>query len=300
MSASLAVTQFPENMSKELRVHKVGNKSTFLMVVSVVSIAAILSTAAWLAAQQPAAKASVTLQPYTAPDQSASAGVPSGWKVTKGAETVIQMTGPQGETVFLGNTVIANNGAFQAGQRGPNGIDLSMPYTAPLTQKLTMIFTQNAAISGKPAPQVTFSSATPIQVPPILGQCGRFVASSSADQGPVKLMGVYCSFPLDSGGAYKNVMLLAQAPAATAAQSAPIAQAIFQSYRIPPVMLKRKLAPFYAPPPPMPAGGGGGMNGSILYGEQSADTMANCFDLSILRDTPTHDLPRSCGGTRPD
>jgi hypothetical protein len=282
-------------------VNKACNKSFLLLVVPVVSITAILSTAGWLAAQQPAAKASVTLQPYTAPDQSASAGVPSGWQVTKGAETVIQMTGPQGETVFLGNTIVAKNGAFQAGQRGANGIDLSMPYNAPLTQKLTMIFQQNAAISGKPAPQVTFTSATPIQVPPILGQCGRFVASSSADQGPVKLMGVYCSFPVDSGGAYKNVLLLAQAPTAVAAQSAPIAQAIFQSYRIPPAMLQRKLAPFYAPPPPMPpGGGGGGMNPSTLWAEQSTDTMANCFDLSILRDTPNHDLPRSCGGSRPD
>jgi hypothetical protein len=282
-------------------VNKVCNKSFLLLVVPVASITAILSSAGWLAAQQPAANAPVALQPYTAPDQSASAGVPSGWKVTKGAETVIQMTGPQGETVFLGNTIIAKNGAFQAGQRGANGIDLSMPYTAPLTQKLTMIFTQNAAISGKPAPQVTFTTATPIQVPPILGQCGRFVASSSADQGPVKLMGVYCSFPVDSGGAYKNVLLLAQAPTAVAAQSAPIAQAIFQSYRIAPVMLRKKLAPFYAPPPPMPAGGGGGgMNPSTLYGEESTDTMANCFDLGVLRETPNRDLPRSCGGSKPD
>jgi len=219
--------------------------------------------------------------------------------VTKGAETVILMTGPQGETVSLGNTIVAKNGAFQAGQRGANGIDFSMPYNATLAQKLTMIFRQNAAVSGMPAPQVTFNSATPIQVPPVLGQCGRFVATLSDAKGPMKVMGVYCSFPVDSGGAYKNVLLLAQAPAAVAAQAAPIAQAVFQSYRIPPPMLQRKLAPFYAPPPPMPAGGGG-MNGSVIFGEAGALNSANCFDLSILRDTPTRDLPRSCGGTRPD
>jgi hypothetical protein len=220
--------------------------------------------------------------------------------VTKGAETVIIMTGPGGETVSLGNAIIAKNGAFQAGQRGANGIDLSMPYNATLVQKLTMIFEQNAAISGKAAPKVNFTSATPIQVPPILGHCGRFVADLTADQGAMKLMGVFCSFPLDSGGAYKNVILLAQAPAATAAQSAPTAQAVFQSYRIPATWLQKKLAPFYAPPPPMPAMGGGGMSPSVIYGADSATMMANCFDLSILRDTPTHDLPRSCGGTRPD
>jgi hypothetical protein len=228
--------------------------------------------------------------------------VPSGWQVTKGAETVIQMTGPQGETVFLGTTIVAKNGAFQAGQRGATGIDLTMPYTAPLQQKLTMIFQQNAAVAGKPEPQITISSATPIQVPPLLGQCGRFVASVSGAQGPMKIMAVYCSFPVDSGGAYKNVMLMAQAPAAVAAQSAPVAQAIFQSYRIPPAMLQKKLAPFYAPPPPtaIKAGGGGGMNSSTILGEAGADNSANCFDLSVLRETPTNDLPRSCGGTKPN
>jgi hypothetical protein len=66
-------------------------------------------------------------------------------------------------------------------------------------------------------------------------------------------------------------------------------------------MLKKKLAPFYAPPPPMPVGGGGGgMNSSTILGEAGADNSANCFDLSVLRETPTRDLPRSCGGTKPD
>ena len=285
--------------------HKDRREYSLPLNATVVALVGILMAAGCHAAQQPAtaaaAKPSIQLQPYTAPDQSASAGVPSGWQVTKGAETVIQMTGPQGETVFLGDTIVAKNGPFQAGQRGANGIALSMPYTATLAQKLTMIFQQNAAVSGKPAPQVTFNSATPIQVPPILGQCGRFVASVSDAKGPMKVMGVYCSFPVDSGGAYKNVMLLAQAPASGAPQSAPIAQAIFQSYRIPPAMLKKKLAPFYAPPPPMPVGGGGGgMNSSTILGEAGADNSANCFDLSVLRETPTRDLPRSCGGTKPD
>ncbi len=31
-----------------------------------------------------------------------------------------------------------------------------------------------------------------------------------------------------------------------------------------------------------------------------ADNAANCFDLSVLRQTPTALLPRSCGGTKPD
>jgi hypothetical protein len=47
-------------------------------------------------------------------------------------------------------------------------------------------------------------------------------------------------------------------------------------------------------------GGGGGMNSSTILGEAGADNSANCFDLSVLRETPTRDLPRSCGGTKPD
>ena len=72
----------------------------------VAASALLLATACGQGASQakpPSTTASsISLQPYTAPDQSVSAGVPSGWKVTKGEQTVVQMTGPQGETIFLG------------------------------------------------------------------------------------------------------------------------------------------------------------------------------------------------------
>jgi hypothetical protein len=260
------------------------------------------------AANSATTSSAIALQPYTAPDQSASAGVPSGWQVTNGGQTVITLTGPQGETVSLGSTFVAQSAAFQLGQRGANGIDLAMPYSATLPEKLTMIIQQNAAVSGKPAPQINITSATPIQLPASLGQCGRFVAGISAQQGQSKIMAVFCSLPLDSGGAYKNIMLFAQAPAAVAAQSAPTAQAIFQSYRIPAAWLQKKLSPHFAPPPAMAASGGAAntaaaaaaINRSTIIGMAGANNSANCFDLSVLRETPTHDLPRSCGGTKPD
>jgi hypothetical protein len=211
------------------------------------------------------------------------------------------MTGPQGETVFLGTTIVARNGAFQAGQRSSNGIDLSMLYTATLAQKLTMIFQQNAALSGKPAPQVTIDSSTPIQLPAAVGQCGRFVADLSGQQGPAKVMAVFCSLPVDSGGVYKSIMLLAQAPAAVAEQSAPTAQAIFGSYRIPATWLQKKLAPFTVPPPAAATAATAAMiNRSTMLSAAGANNSANCFDLSVLRETPTYDLPRSCGGLKPD
>ena len=250
-----------------------------------------------------AAAPAVPLQPYTASDQSASAGVPSGWKVTSGAQTVIQMSSPQGVAVSLGNTVIARNAAFQLNQKPANGIDLSMPSTATLAQKLTMILQQSAASSGKPAPQVTIDSTTPLQLPATVGQCARFVADLTGQQGPIKLLAVFCSLPLDSGGVYKNIMLAAQAPTATAAQAAPIAQAVFQSYRIPTAWLQKKLAPFTAPPAASAAATAAeaaAINKSTLAGMAAANNSANCFDLSVLRQTPTYDLPRSCGGTKPN
>lgn len=243
-----------------------------------------------------AAAPAIQLKAYTASDQSASAGVPSGWKVTNGGQTMIQMTGPQGEAVSLGATVVAQNGAFQADQKAANGIDLSMPYSATLAQKLTMMLEHSAAVAGKPVPQLTIDSATQLPLPATVGQCGRFVGDLTGQQEALKLLAVFCSLPLDSGGKYKNIMLLAQAPAATAAQTAPIAQAIFQSYRIPTTWLQKKLAPFTAPPQLAT----GMVSRSTVVGMVGADNSANCFDLSVLRETPTRDLPRSCGGTKPD
>jgi hypothetical protein len=253
------------------------------------------------AAAPSATAPSIQLQPYTAPDQSASAGVPSGWNVTKGEQTVIQMNGPQGETIFLGNTMIARNAPFQLGQKGAGGADLSMPYSAPLAQKLTMILQQAAAIAGRPPSPVTITSATPLQLPKPLGQCGRFVATGTAAQGPMKFMGAICSLPLDTGGTYKNVMLLAQSPPASAAQDAPIATAVFHSYRISMPMLQRKLAPFTAPPPlPMVHGSGPGAMPMPMPMPMMDNTSADCFDLVVIRETPNYQLPRKCGGQAPD
>jgi hypothetical protein len=283
-------------------------KGSLLLFVTAASLITVSITAGCQAkpaasATKPAATPASQLKPYTTPDQSASAGVPAGWQVTKGQETVIVMTGPQGEMLSLGNTFIAKNAPFQLGQRGSNGVDMTMPYTAPLQQKLTMILQQNAAIAGKPIPQVTFTSGTPIQLPPALGQCGRFVAGTTSQQGPVKLMGAFCSLPLDTGGTYKNIIILATAPEAVAAQSAPTAQAVIQSYRIPPTWLQRKLSPNILPPAPASANPNalaGAINRSTALGMIGSDVSANCFDLTVLRETPTYQLPRSCGGTKPD
>jgi hypothetical protein len=275
----------------------VRNSSVFLAATAASFV--FISVAA--GGQATTASPAVQLQKYTASDQSASAGVPSGWQVTKGEQTVIQMTGPQGVTLSLGTTVVAQNAAFQPGQRPANGIDLSMPYSATLPQKLAMILQQAATVSGKPFSQFTISSATPLQLPPTLGQCGRFVAGFSGQE-PTKVLAVFCSLPLDAGGAYKNILLYAQAPAAVAAQAAPVAQTVFRSYSIPTPWLQKKLAPHSVAPPVSgnPAAAAAMINRSTIVGAAAANNSANCFDLSVLRETPTYDLPRSCGGTKPD
>jgi hypothetical protein len=256
-------------------------------------------------ATKAAGSPAIALKAYTASDQSASAGVPVGWTVTKGAQTVIQMTGPEGETVSLGNTVIAKNAAFQAGQHPANGVDLSMPNTATLAQKLTMVLQQSAAAAGKAAPQVTIDSSTALQLPAAVGQCARIVADVSGQQGAMKVMAVYCSLPVDSGGTYKNIMLLAQAPSADAAAAAPTAQAIFQSYRIPSAWLQKKLAPFTQPPATKASAGAtaaeiAAIEKETMASQAAVNNSANCFDLSVLRETPTYQLPRSCGGMAPN
>jgi hypothetical protein len=262
-------------------------------------VLAVANSHAWAQTAAPASSGSsaIQLQPYTTPDGSASAGVPAGWKA-EGSQSTITLTGPQGESILLGRVYIARNGTFQAGQRGTNGADLTMPYNAPLTQKLIMIYQQGGALSGKPAPQITFTSAAPLQVPAILGQCGRFVANLIGPAQPAKIMGIFCSFPVDSAGAFKNFILVAQAPATSAAQEAPIAQAVFSSYRIPQAMLAKKLAPVTAPPPPA-SGPGAGMS-SALYGMQQANIMATCMDEGVIREYGPRQLPQECGGLAPN
>jgi hypothetical protein len=260
----------------------------------------ILSASTFAFAGLAPAQSPVTLDPYTAPDKSVSAGVPSGWTVIKGGDTAIVMTGPKGETIFLGDTIVAHNSAFALGEPVQNGIDVSMPYSSTLQQKLTMIVEQGVALGHGQPPQLSITSATPIASSPTLGQCGRYVANGASIAGPIKLMAVICSLPLDSGGTYKNILLLAQAPSVIADGEVSLVHAVFTSYQVPPAMLQRKLAPFTAAPivtPPAGARMPATPQGSI---SAPAGDVSQCFDLVVIRQTPKNQLPISCGGTRPN
>ncbi len=242
-----------------------------------------------------------SLHPYTAPDKSAQAGVPPGWKVTKGAETVIIMTGTNGETIDLGSTFVVKNASFQLGQKPSGGIDLSMPNSASVDQKFTMLEQWAASLNNAADPQVNITSSAPIPVPIKNVQCGRLAGTFNSKTGQVAFGLLICSLPVDVGGTYKVMFKLAQAPPNIAAQEKALAGAVFASYQIAPAMLQKKLAPHFTPPPPpsMPATGpiGGGGGGGIP-GMQ--DSNAECFDLVVIRETPKYQLPRTCGGTAPD
>lgn len=271
-----------------------------IAALSVISAVIGISTFVSAAAQTnpPAASSSIQLKPFTAPDGSASAGVPAGWQVTEATGTAISMRGPKGESISLGNGYIAHDGAFQAGQKGPDGSYMTMPYSAKLTDKLVMIIQQDAAIGGKPAPQIQFVTAAPLQLPPAFGQCGRFVINISSGPAQSKAMGVFCSLPRDTAGFFKNFLLMGSATAATAAQDAPIVQAVFASYKIPQNWLQRKFAPFTVPPPPqVPQGGSNAdLEKAILNQQRASDQGFQCVDLALLN-TPDWQTPRACGGT---
>ncbi len=182
----------------------------FMRIAAVPVISVLIGVPAFVSAQAqttpstaPAAPP-VQLRTYTAPDQSASAGVPAGWKVAGAAQTNIELTGPQGEVVSLGQGIIAHNGPFQLGQTGPDGSNMSMPYTAKLSDKLTMVLEQRAALNRNPVPQIKFLYGAPLQSLPAGFQCGVFVISVSGTATPGDAMGIFCSLPEDSEQFFKT------------------------------------------------------------------------------------------------
>jgi hypothetical protein len=281
-------------------------RQTFHQIAAASLLSAAIGISASAQTNPPAASTSpIQLQPFTASDNSASAGVPPGWKVTEATATAISMQGPKGENISLGNGYIARDGAFQPGQKGPSGAYLTMPYSAKLTDKLIMILQQDAAVGGKPAPQIQFVTAMPMPLPPAFGQCGKFVINISAGSAQFKAMGVFCSLPRDVAGFYKNFLLMGSAPAAMAAQDAPTVQAVFASYKIPPNWLQRKFAPYTTPPPPQ--GPPPGSSADAVKAWQDATRKAQavsdlgfrCNSLALV-DTPNWQTPRECGGRAPN
>jgi hypothetical protein len=234
--------------------------------------------------------AAVKLDPYTTPDKSASVGVPPGWKVTKGEFGVIQMSGPNGEAISMGNGVYVQDGPFQAGQK-PNGlIAMKMPLSATIQQKYAMLWQQAAAVAGGPDPHVQILSATPISLGKI-GQCGVFLGTQTNAQGPQKFESRFCSLAADTNGFYKLFWMNANIPANLASQERATAEAVLSSYKPSIDSLKLILKPMTPPQPPPSAGPG---MSSTMWAERSSEESATCMDEGVIREEPEWKLPSYC------
>jgi len=264
-----------------------------MAALGLASLAVLGQTSFQNAPQAAAGATAAQLTPYTAPDQSATAGVPPGWKVTKGLNGVIQMSGPQGESISLGNGLFVRNGAFQAGQQAKGLISMSMPYQATLNQKYVMLWQQAAATSGQPQPQVNIISATPIPFAKTIAECAIYLGTMTTAQGSSKFESRFCSLPLDSGGIFKLFWMNANIPAALATQERATAEAVLASYKVAPATLKLLFKPLTPIMPAVPPGGRGG-GSSTLYGEKMADQTATCMDEGVIREEPAWKLPSYC------
>ncbi|MDR3754133.1 MAG: hypothetical protein P4K78_09815 [Terracidiphilus sp.] len=276
----------------------------FLRIAAVPVILIITAVPAFVSAPAQAkpstapAATPVHLQTYTLPDKSASAGVPAGWKAKGGASGMIAMSGPQGENITLGQIILAHDGPFHVGQKGPEGAVITMPASAKLSNKLLMIFEQTAAASGESAPQIKFLYGTLLQVPASMGQCGVFVVSNGTTR--VNAMGIFCSLPDDSGQFFKNILIIGSAPVAVAAQTEPIVLAVFKSYTIAPGWTQKILSPFMSPA----AGGPSTQYGvdsytSLLLQQHAIDVGAQCVDAGLVGPSSYHQAAE-CGYLSPD
>jgi len=288
----------------------------FLRIAAVPAISIIIGVPAFVSAQAQAkpstapasvpAAPPVQLQPYTAQDQSVSAGVPSGWKVISAAGGSINMSGPNGETISFGDVFVAHDGPFQLGQKGPGAALMSMPSSAKLSDKFVMFIQQQESLNGSPAAQVKFVYAAPLQSLPAGVQCGVFVIAISGIATPADGMGIFCSLQPDTARLFKIVLLMGTAPVAIASQTVPTVEAVYKSYKIAPGWVQKMLSP-YTPSASAPPGQGPGSAAETqMYLRAMANQQAvidhgfTCADAGILGNGSNWETPRQCGGWAPN
>jgi hypothetical protein len=233
-----------------------------------------------------ASRASGQLTTATTDDKTASVGIPEGWKLAKGSNGFVYVTGPNDERVNLGVIVVAKNGPAGSGTTGE--VAFALPFSATLKEKFMTILVAGAAKQGLPKPEITVASEVPTKLP----MCSRLFGSTTAGSDSKKFEGVICSLRPDWLGLYKNIVFLLQVPSSRAAQDRPIVEQIAASYRVTPDMFKKMLAPYTALPPqqPLPTG----------LAPYQDPTNSDCFDYNVIRESPPWEVPMHCGGTRPN
>jgi hypothetical protein len=275
-------------VQREARVSKLGTETMRWLSSAALALVVLAAWAAPVAAQ-------MQLRAYTAPDQSASASVPAGWRVTKGSNGVIMMSGPQGEQIGLGEGIYVRDSQTHAGARSSVRIQATMPYRASLAQKFAMLWQQASAAAGTPAPQVNIVSSRPIQIAPAIGECGVFLGTMSTARGNAKFETQFCSLRPDFAGIFKLIWNHAQVPEALATQERATVEAVLHSYRPSRATLQLMMQPS-TPQTPLPGthvGVASGMS-SAYWGAIGADHSAECMDLGVIREVPEWRLPPYC------
>ncbi len=291
------------------------NAMKFLGITAASVISIVIGVPAFVCAQTqakpstaPAAPAlpAVQLQPYTAADQSVTAGVPAGWTVKNAVGGQINMGGPKGETINFGDVFVVQDGPFQLGQKGPGPALMSMPSSAKLTDKLTMFIEQQESLMGSPAAEVKLTYAVPLQSLPTGIQCGLFVIAISGIATPADGMGLFCSLADDSAQLFKVVLLMGTAPATIAAQTVPTVAAVYKSYKIAPGWLQKMLAPYTPAASASPGLGAGSPAETAMYlramqeNQNVIDQGFTCADAGIIGNGTPWETPMQCGGWEPD
>jgi hypothetical protein len=196
------------------------------------------------------------------------------------------MTGTlPGEAAMLGKVTGAHNAPYNPSAAGPDSTGLDMPYAADFQDKVAMLVERLQVYAGRPAPQGSVTSVTPIPVPHDLGQCGRFAGNMTDPTGNLAVVGALCVMPLESGGDYKTILILAQVPAAESATLTQLAQQIFASYNVPVAYLQTLLKPWDQ------------VAGRPVVIMNPVSTQ--CFEMAVLHGATSAQLPRACGGTAP-
>jgi hypothetical protein len=242
-------------------------------------------TLAYLVLIAATSRASAQLTTATTDDKTASVGVPDGWKLAKGSNGFVYVTGPNDQRVNLGVIVIGKNAPTGAGTTGE--VAFALPFSATLKEKFTTILQAGAAKQGMPKPEITIASETRTRLP----MCSRLFGSTTAGSDSRKFEGIICSLQPDWLGLYKNIVFLLQVPASRAAQDRPIVEQIAGSYRVTPDMFKKMLAPYTALPPQQPI-----PTGLAPYQDP---TNSDCFDYNVIRESPPWEVPMHCGGIKP-
>ncbi len=255
-----------------------------LLIVSTVAITGVLGSPALINAASTA-----TLKTSTTDDKTASIGVPDGWKLAKGANGYVYVTGPHGEQINLGVIIIAKNAPSGTGNLSSD-IAFALPFSSSLKDKFTTSIQKGAAKSGMATPQVTFASQTQTKLP----MCSMFLGSLTSSSDSSKFEAVVCSLRPDYLGLYKNIVFMAKVPSSLATTDRPIVQQIVQSYRVTPTMFRKMLAPYTAPPPQPPSG----MVMPVMAPYQDP-TNSDCFDYNVIRESPPWEVPMHCGGLQP-